>query len=128
MSIPLPEFDQTQFDELYEMVQENNEMLRAQGRTSRLKSLGNIVKLIALLALVIGGIMFLHPYLQNAKKIYESVQQNIETVSTTAQNLEAKKVQTEEFLQGFSDEFQEMGVFFEGIKKPEAPVELEVQG
>lgn len=123
-----PEFDQSQFEELFEMVQENNEMLRAQARTSRLQSLGKVIKLVAILALVIGGIVFLRPYLQNAKKIYDSVQQNIESISQTAQSVGEKKEQATEFFEGFSDEFNEVGVFFEGFKKPEATTDVEVQG
>lgn len=123
-----PEFDQSQLEELFEMVQENNEMLRAQARTSRLQSLGKVIKLVAILALVIGAIVFLRPYLQNAKKIYQSVQENIETISETAKGVGEKKEQATEFFNGFADEFEEVGTFFEGFKKPQATVDVEVQG
>jgi len=112
-----PEFDQSQFEDLFEMVQENNEMLRAQNRSSRLHSLGNVIKLVALLAMVIGAIVFLRPYLQNAKKIYQSVQTNIESLGETARNVGERTDQATEFFNGFSDEFQEVGSFFEGFKK-----------
>ena len=124
----IPEFDQSQFEELFEMVKENNEMLREQSRTSRLQSLGKVIKLVAILALVIGAIVFLRPYLQNAKKIYDSVQQNIESISETAQSVGENKDQATEFFEGFSDEFNEVGVFFEGFKKPQATADLEAQG
>lgn len=123
-----PEFDQSQLEELFEMVQENNEILRAQSRTSRLQSLGKVIKLVAILALVIGAIVFVRPYLQNAKKIYDSVQQNIESISQAAQSASDKKEQAAEFFEGFSDEFEEVGAFFEGFKKPQANADIEVQG
>ena len=117
--------DQSQLEELYEMVQDNNEMLRAQQRSSRLHSLGKVIKLVAILALVIGAIVFLRPYLQNAKKIYESVRGNIETISETAQGAGEKKEQAQEFFEGFSDEFDEVGAFFQSFNKPKADVEVE---
>ena len=117
-----------QMDELFEMVQENNDMLRAQSRSSRMHSLGKVIKLVAILALLIGAIVFLRPYLQNAKKIYESVQSNIETLSDTAKAVGDKKEQATEFFEGFSDEFDEVGSFFQGLNKNNTQAEVEVEG
>lgn len=118
-------FDQSQFDELYEMVQENNEMLRTQHRTFRLQSLGRIIKIIILIALFIGAVVFVRPYIQNAKKIYDSVSENITKLNTTAQSVTEQKETVQDFFGGFSDEFDEVGLFFDSLKKNKT---VEVEG
>src|SRR3989344_3152559 len=77
-------------DEVYKLVKDNNRMLRAMRRDA---FVGGIVKFILWVALFVVVpyviyITYLEPYLASIQSAYESINENVNTLSGAAKDLE----------------------------------------
>jgi hypothetical protein len=96
--------DDKKLDELYELVRENNHMLKSQRRSA---FVGNIVKVIwwALILVILPYFtwLYLQPYLDTILGQYQSAQQKGAVIQDQAQDLQKQ-------ISGFSELLKEFGI------------------
>lgn len=108
--------DQPQsMDELYDMVEENNEMLRSMARTHRLRSFGKVFKLVIWIAIFVALVVFVRPYFQNAKRIYDSVTANVERLQSAGDTISDGAGVVNSFFGNITNEVEGFGDTLEDI-------------
>jgi uncharacterized protein YoxC len=95
-------------EELLKLTRENNKVLAGQRRAKKFESLRGVLKLVVLVVILFFAYKFINPYLQGAKKIYESVSSKVETINNAAQKIN----NANQAISGFSDEFGEFSKLF----------------
>ena len=72
-------------DELTEMVKENRRMIRSVYRSVRLNSLISVIKWVIIIAVTVGSLYILQPYIDFVKQTYQTFGGFVSHMSTTTQ-------------------------------------------
>lgn len=104
-------------EEVLRLTRQNHRILRQQHRARKLESLRGILRLLVFLAILIIGFILAKPYIDGAKRIYQSVADKVETVSNAAQSIQNTSAQLQQGQEQVSGFFTNLKASFDsGLK------------
>ena len=76
--------DIEKIDELYEMVKENNKILRSMRSSMRWSAIFKTLYWVVIIGIAVGGYYFIQPYVQSVVNAYNGISADIKTVANVS--------------------------------------------